>query len=94
MLIIDKPESGQRKEVYDVAEKVQELAHILFVDDVPNKEQLPELLATIMSLAREAADGAAIPKEMRVLSGMHAFSTAGALLFDGAITYPDEVEVE
>lgn len=91
MLVIEKPESGQRKETYDVAEKLHELGVILFIDNVPNEKQLGGILTAIMGLARETADGVAIPKDARVMAGAHAFGTAGALLFDGAVTYPDEV---
>ena len=91
MLKIDKPESGQRKETYDVAEKLHELVVILLIDDEPNKEQLDELLLAIIGLVRETADGMSIPKEMRVMAGVHGFGVAGAMLLDEAVTYPDEI---
>jgi hypothetical protein len=92
MLELVKPESGQRKEVYDIVERLHQLGVILFVDDIPNKKQAGEILTAIIGLAREGADGVAIPGEARVMAGAHAFTTAGALLFDGAVTYPDEGE--
>jgi len=94
MLVINKPESGMRKEVYDGAEDLALLTQILFIDDVPNKEQIDEIVIRILSLVREGSDVVAVvPKEGRAMAGVHATITAGALVFDRAVTYPDEMTV-
>jgi len=93
MLTIVKPESGMRKEVYDGAEDMAKLTQILFIDDEPNKEQIEEIVVRVLSLVREGSDVvAAIPKEARLMAGVHASVTAGALVVDQAMVYPDEVE--
>jgi hypothetical protein len=92
MLELKKPESGQRKEVYDVSEDLTKLVRLLFLDDDPAKEQIDELVIRILSLVREGSEVvAAVPKDSRVIALLHALSVTGAMTFDEEVKYPDEV---
>ena len=90
MLNLEKPEAGIRKEVYDVAEKFVDLAHVLFFDEEPNKEQLDAIVGDLLGLVKEGSDFMSIPQNERLVGGLHALSLAQALEMDAVVTYSDE----
>ena len=78
-----------RDEVNEVAAELAKVGGIL-ADDVPNKEQLSEIISAVFGVVTQGADFAAIPKEERFKAISHAFVKAGALVMDSSVSYSDE----
>jgi hypothetical protein len=78
-----------RSDVYDVQDKLAAIG-IKLTDDVPNKDQLAELLGEAVGLVTESLDFADIPQDQRLHAIAHAFIGAGNKIMDEA-KYSDEV---
>ena len=82
-----------REKVYELSAEFEGIGTLL-LDDVPNREQLGEFMAAIYNTVTKGADFAHVPKEERAKAIAHAFSRAGAALYDKTVTYSDETVAE
>lgn len=78
-----------RDHVKEMADKLGALGKTL-ADDVPNKDQVTEIVTDVFGIVTEGTDFAGIPQGERAKAIAHAFIKAAGEIADGAISYSDD----
>ena len=81
---------GIRNEVYEVKDELVKIG-IILTDDIPNGQQLTEGMGAVLGVIKEGSDFKDIPQQERAKAIAHAFTMAGAEIYDKAVRYSDEV---
>lgn len=92
-IILEIPETGARKESYELAGAVADVGRLIS-DDIPDRTQLDKYFKEVVDIVQEGADLASIPKGEKLKAVGLAFSIAGAMITDEALTFADELTDE